>query len=182
MRISDWSSDVCSSDLLAAARRVDDLTGAHDSCHLDADIPHAAGLNVGPVQDTQPVTALAIGLQRMCRQIEADGVEFVLQLLLSKPILDLGQHRTGHDHGGIVAEQADLSAFTPVLRGARMADQKFARLKYLLPVRVQAVECPGPSEIFELPFVTPPHVAHLEERRVGKEWVSTGRSRVSPYQ
>src|SRR3546814_5797244 len=37
MRISDWSSDVCSSDLLARARHV--LRRKHDGRYLAADLP-----------------------------------------------------------------------------------------------------------------------------------------------
>src|SRR3546814_8342674 len=87
MRISDWSSDVCSSDLLGV--------GGHDGAVVDGDL-------LGPKQQLGGAQPQGIGLAL--------------------------QHGAGDDVGELVDEQR-----------------------------------------------------RSEERRVGKEWVSTCRSRWSPY-
>src|SRR3546814_19283581 len=80
MRISDWSSDVCSSDLIEIAHRIEQQ----------------------PRRDTVNALALEKLARKPCRIIARDGVEFVDHPLEEgSALLPLGQPRhphTAHTH------------------------------------------------------------------------------------
>src|SRR3546814_6536295 len=114
MRISDWSSDVCSSDLLQRWKEIWAEIAAKR-------------------QSAEPLTHKESSRRRA--QAMVDG---------------LNRHvREEHE--------ADLAALPPEVRARRTPEEWLAT---------------PPLEILRL--------ARSEERRVGKEWVSTCRSRWSP--
>src|SRR3546814_13123729 len=118
MRISDWSSDVCSSDLLHPAKVLDTLL---------LDIEARADIDLGAAESWQSV-----------RFEEADIAAGTPKSVES-----------GSAVGGVAQSLAHNVTLTPVLAG--------------IPLPVGSV------------------LGRLEERRVGKEWVSTCRSRWSRY-
>src|SRR3546814_19240848 len=115
MRISDWSSDVCSSDLLAATQHT----------HRQAD--RRLGVETGDRQFDQPRFAGG-------NPVAADLEDFVVRLICCHSF-----HRNS---------RAAVMACSPRSLGARVIGLGIAR---------------------------------SEERRVGKEFVITCRSRWSPY-
>src|SRR3546814_12469527 len=114
MRISDWSSDVCSSDLLTDHRNLHIHSGLIGDAVLDL-------LEAGALAADNPITAgVAIGSQRLYNAVSGAPFQF---------------RTASHTHdSAVLASIADL--------------------------------------------VT---INRSEERRVGKECVSTCRSRWSPY-
>src|SRR3546814_11148783 len=56
MRISDWSSDVCSSDLLASANNPEDVAFLHDQQVFTVD-PH---FGAGPFAEKDAITSLDV--------------------------------------------------------------------------------------------------------------------------
>src|SRR3546814_14129308 len=119
MRISDWSSDVCSSDLLALLK-----TGALQNAILTS-----ANFSIIATDELGIIQLFNVGAERMLGYLAA---EVVNQL---KPS-DL------HDPQEVIARAQALS----------------------------------------LELRTPIAAGRTEERRVGKEWVRTLRSRWSPSQ
>src|SRR3546814_10054607 len=66
MRISDWSSDVCSSDLLFAKvdRRFDDVRGAEDGFALAEDTNGAGSCKLGPGRRRRPCEFCKAGINQ----------------------------------------------------------------------------------------------------------------------
>src|SRR3546814_13660318 len=167
MRISDWSSDVCSSDLATYGRRQDDE-------NLDASLYYRLG----------PKTTLTASYREALETSQQRAISNLGNLIIdpdtgelidedtSQPLdeddpfsfedettrtrtLRLGAtHQSGRDTVG-------LAAFAGTNEGGSEGDEEFyqARLTWGRPL-------------------TP--VARSEERRVGQEGVSTGRSRGWP--
>src|SRR3546814_17170802 len=129
MRISDWSSDVCSSDLFGKQQR--DLIGRGGDAHRKT--------------SERPVTA------RHARHAEP-----------ARP----GRDHRQRDHGIALALDHDRSRRAAIGRqrgGIPLEAQETVRFNRLRRDRIDQ-----PRQ-------------RAEERRVGKEGVSTGRSRWSPY-
>src|SRR3546814_11859549 len=143
MRISDWSSDVCSSDLAEAE-------------HRDA----VAGLHLRGVVDRADAGGDAAAEQ-------ADLVRRRLRVDLRQR--DLGHHR-------VLAE--GRAAHVVVQRLAFVREATAAVGHHALALgrahRDAEVGLAGPAELALAAF-------RSEARRVGKEGVSTGRARWSPY-
>src|SRR3546814_9129164 len=85
MRISDWSSDVCSSDLVAALEQQADPEARHLTPH---EVP-----GYGGVGDDPDLGVVALELQDHLEpvhagheEIEDDGVDRLLSALLEHPI------------------------------------------------------------------------------------------------
>src|SRR3546814_9322307 len=107
MRISDWSSDVCSSDLLDAVHDVAPLVGA---AHLQAAVVAPAQLQeVVGLEDH--VVELQEGQRMLALQAQLHAVE--------------GQHAVDGEVAADVAQEIDvLQAVEPV----RIVDRKSTRL------------------------------------------------------
>src|SRR3546814_15120005 len=71
MRISDWSSDVCSSDLIAAGR----LAGKHDARRREAEIEHGL-VRAFAIVERRGET---VERRQPIIRTEADRVEFTAQ-------------------------------------------------------------------------------------------------------
>src|SRR3546814_233979 len=166
MRISDWISDVCSSDLstpdghlllrlgphraaglaavgLAEGRQVDQWSvGAPLARRVYGDGGAADGFVLGHLLRPQPCPAIEEGLLRFLRQLRLRGDERVPREF------DVGKVG-GVLFLGLVAVDLDLAQ-------ARVGIGRVLRHQWCDAQR-------------------------SEERRVGKEWVSTCRSRWSPY-
>src|SRR3546814_8242154 len=119
MRISDWSSDVCSSDLLVAADAV-------DAREQRGDRLRAIGLDRGHVQAAGPEVAeqfLHMVLRRLHRRVEQ-----VALLLLCK----VAQLAQGRDRAGALDDDVGRQ---PVLVGERSEEhtselQSLMRISY----------------------------------------------------
>src|SRR3546814_7237458 len=139
MRISDWSSDVCSSDLAVRSYRV---SGAGGREHLPGQMAEDALIDEAP--DDRPFAA----------------PPFIIVMV------------TRHDMGRLaVREIADTIDVADPLRPVRAIECDpvvGAIMVRTLPHR--------PAKIFD-----GADNFRSEERRVGKECVSTCRSRWSPY-
>src|SRR3546814_12437725 len=120
MRISDWSSDVCSSDLAAGAADPDRLVRRVEQRRVQVGARHAG------------------------------QAECVRRSDIGHAVLD--RRRRDED--------------LPCLRSAAVLREKFDALVF------------EPGEFFRRPALV---AASSDERRVGKEWVSTCSSRGSPY-
>src|SRR5208282_1849652 len=107
----------------------------------------------GEADDAGALEALAVGVERMARQIEADRRELVLQPLDRWPIGHQRQGRARCKARIELAEEALLPALALLGREARVAQKLLGRGKSLRPVRVQAVERAGLGEVLELPPV-----------------------------
>ncbi len=112
-----------------------------------------ARAEIHEADDTDAIEALAVGVERMRGEIEADGVELVLQPLHRRPVLHHRQVRPLVDAGIDAAEQADLLALALARRGAGVAQQEIAGLEALRAVGVERVEGAGLDQRFELPLV-----------------------------
>src|SRR3546814_11115075 len=135
MRISDWSSDVCSSDLLAAAL--------------------ARALGAIPVSVS------------IARSAEADGV----------PLIEAGYPRVSIPwHDSRVREELVFAVIREESGFVQDAVSPAAAVG-LMQVTRAAADHSGQRARAQVEF---PKV-RSEERRVGKECVSTCRSRWSPY-
>src|SRR3546814_12391180 len=79
MRISDWSSDVCSSDLLAAIGRRRDVARDRAAFGVLRDAHAFAGAVIGPaVIAADDIAVLAPALGELCRAVAADRKSVVL--------------------------------------------------------------------------------------------------------
>src|SRR5262249_24857110 len=96
---------------------------------------------------------LAVGVERVAREVEADRVELVLELFDRRPILDHGQRRPLGKAAIKPAEQAFLLADAILGSAARLAQQQIYRRQTLRPVRVQSDERAGLDQALELPPV-----------------------------
>src|SRR3546814_13165916 len=149
MRISDWSSDVCSSDLLI----VDD----------EADIRM---LITGILQDEGYETCDAgdsDGALELLRQRRPSLV--VLDIWLENSVLDIWLENSALDGMEILSTVKQESPATPVVMISGHGNIETA---------VHAIKL-GAYDFIEKPF------KRSEERRVGKECVSTCRYRWWPY-
>src|SRR3546814_13602512 len=98
MRISDWSSDVCSSDLLAIAERLDTLAGGF-----------AAGLKPTGNKDPFALRRNALGL---ARTIIESGFELDLKRLIRDARIEINIAVAGE-----VAEKKERAAETAREKG-----------------------------------------------------------------
>src|SRR3546814_18065934 len=138
MRISDWSSDVCSSDLAQIEREGESATGGAVRGRK-VDPARAADRSLAAIRRLQPLDG---NFGPLCGE---RGV-------------DIGQHGSGRE---ILIEPVDDPG---------------------MPVETGGRDRAGQAQIDVQPAVQPLVVEQQrsEERRVGKECVSTCRSRWSP--
>src|SRR3546814_17527761 len=149
MRISDWSSDVCSSDLAGVRTPTGRDTPGVIEVKLDVTDPASVAAAAARCGDTTLLINNA-GIVRL----NADSLD-PLMTDLSREIFETNYY------GAIRACQI----FAPVIAGNGGGA--------VINVLSDAVWLSRP------PLAA--YAASSEERRVGKEWVSTCRSRWSPY-
>src|SRR3546814_14377284 len=106
MRISDWSSDVCSSDLAAKRAGADVETAAVEPHHRDAE-------------------ALAFGADQILRR-HADRIEHHLRGRLRMPA-ELAFLRAEADAGHVLFAQQARNALRPILTGARSEERRVGK-------------------------------------------------------
>src|SRR3546814_530565 len=185
MRISDWSSDVCSSDLVLSARRFlpDDtasqiaLSQEHRSFLSEVRIlkgGNLVGRRLRDVPFTKRASVKLVGLKRgsaLRRTGLADEILEADDRLVLR--LDLSE---------LLSMRANKNVAIGLTAGSEEVDQDDEAI-------VEAMIAPSHPAIgrrlLEIPFLSSLKVrilgiARSEERRVGKEWVSTCRSRWSP--
>src|SRR5262249_3982724 len=95
----------------------------------------------------------AVGIERVRRKIEADGVEFVRQLLQRRPVGNDGQGEARASRKIHAAEQAHLLAVAVVGGALRVAQDALDRLEGLATVGIEAIEGAGIDEVLELALV-----------------------------
>src|SRR3546814_13925198 len=174
MRISDWSSDVCSSDLggvepgaaPGVQARVDQAQG----------LALVVGVLAGHAQALLQAAQVEVGARdlahdRHLRRLEIGGA-------------GRGTGAIGFDPAADAAEQVQLPAGIDAgaVAFAVAVAARHARRLVRAGARIAALGAGGDGrEVVEL-RAAPPRIGRSEERRVGKECVSTGRSRGAPYQ
>src|SRR3546814_9849966 len=169
MRISDWSSDVCSSDLLQAL--VGSGGGEGGAAAPATVVPIDSSNSIAIRGDADTVTRLANMARDLDRQA-ASGTEirvYWLEHADAEKLLPVLQQLVGQ-----AGATAAASAATATVSAAGAAVPAGAPVSTTV-----ASGGSGHGIASRGPAILPPH-ARSEEGRVGKEWVSTCRSRWWP--
>src|SRR3546814_5315643 len=162
MRISDWSSDVCSSDRIQAA--FDPL----DVPDTERDLPRTEFGN-GPAGDAQGEQAIKVRLANA----ERGGFRFRANIRRLHCVTAwLAVYPVRQFVSAIWSALASVAAFA----GASISGRRGGGSR--LAINRGAGQFPvGDNVPVSLRFLLIPAVSRSEERRVGKECVSTCRSR-----
>src|SRR3546814_5698348 len=177
MRISDWSSDVCSSDLHGSSHGRSEEVARRRSLCQSSFVPISPAGTTGCFaqergQTTKPVM-VSDGKQQQV------GVGFV----------EIGCIPNSNELGANRKAPADQRSDCPhgchrprLLRAIRIVLVKdFLRLLRCFNSRLKLASLHHRRKIGRRLPIRPSHSTRSEERRVGKEGVSTFRSRGSPY-
>src|SRR3546814_6962789 len=168
MRISDWSSDVCSSDLLAGGDRLNETV-----------LSERFQVSRGPVREA-------------CRGLERTGL---IRIVPNRGVFV--REMSAKEAVELYDIRAALFGLAGKLLAARITNAEIKKLSALVEAMDAAVEAGDINAFYPLhvefhAFIVRysgnDHLVSLisnvdrsEERRVGKECVSTCRSRWSPY-
>ena len=138
------------------------LFGQNGARHLDPALAAVFQMldHLGAFDHADALHALGIGVQGVGRQVKADGVEFLLQAILLRPVgsvfqLDRRFRRT--------AEQGNLAGFALFGLGGGQTGQGFHIAEQLAAIGLDTVEGPGPHQIFQLAAVDLPPIHALGE-------------------
>src|SRR3546814_5762987 len=177
MRIRDWSSDVCSSDLILAKCLAPAIAELHRACLTTSRTPDIVTLGAAP---ERPEISVIIPLYR--------NLEF-LKFQIASFAVDPDRRRTEYLY--VLDSPEQRTEVEHLLRGLwRLHDLPLrlfvhpTNLGYAAANNIAAVEARGDvlalvnSDV--LP-IAPGWASRSEERRVGKECVSTCRSWGSPF-
>src|SRR3546814_9990615 len=182
MRISDWSSDVCSSDLIGIARWAE-AAGVEFRV-----VPFGSGGEMITALRSGAIDATLANVSEALGQIQ-DGELRAIAILSDDKVADLPDVPTaaekGHDVAVYTTRGYMIHAGTPpervkILSDALVQAMQSDRLKkYLTDSGLDPETSVAGSEVWDAQLK---ERYSSEERRVGKECVSTCRSRWSPYE